>query len=79
MHHGDPMATTSIRLDQELVEKATIIGKALNRTTPKQIEHWAKIGEMMEDNPDLPYEFVRQAIIAKAEREAGKLEVYDFG
>lgn len=73
------MASNSIRLDQNLIEKATIIAKALDRTTPKQIEHWAKIGEMMEDNPDLPYEFVRQAIIAKAEREAGKLEAYDFG
>lgn len=73
------MATNSIRLDQQLIEKAAIIAKALDRTTPKQIEHWAKIGEMMEDNPDLPYEFVKQAIIAKAEREAGKLEPYDFG
>ena len=73
------MATASIRLDEELVEKASIIGKALNRTTPKQIEHWAKIGEIMEDNPDLPYEFVKQAIIAKAEKEARKLEEYDFG
>ena len=73
------MATNSIRLDQQLIEKATIIAKALDRTTPKQIEHWAKIGEMMDDNPDLPYEFVKQAIIAKAEREAGKLETYDFG
>ncbi|GAA0855267.1 TA system antitoxin ParD family protein [Aliiglaciecola litoralis] len=73
------MATTSIRLDEDLVEKATIIGKALHRTTPKQIEHWAKIGEIMEDNPDLPYEFVRQAIISKAEKEAGKLEPYKFG
>ena len=73
------MATISIRLDQYLVEKATIMAKALNRTPPKQIEHWAKIGEIMEDNPDMPYEFVKQAIIAKAEREAGKLESYDFG
>ena len=73
------MATASIRLDQDLVEKATIMAKALNRTTPKQIEHWAKIGEMMEDNPDLPYEFVKQVIIAKAEKDAGKLEAYDFG
>lgn len=73
------MATNSIRLDQNLIEKATIMAKALNRTTPKQIEHWAKIGEMMEDNPDLPYEFVRQVIIAEAEREAGKLESYHFG
>ena len=73
------MATTSIRLDQHLIEKATIMAKALNRTPPKQIEHWAKIGEIMEDNPDLPYEFVKQAIIAKAEKEAGKLEPYNFG
>lgn len=73
------MATSSIRLDKDLVEKAAIIGKALNRTTPKQIEHWAKIGEIMEDNPDLPYEFVKQAIIAQAEKKAGKLEPYDFG
>lgn len=73
------MATASVRLDQELIDKATIMAKALNRTLPKQIEHWAKIGEMMEDNPDLPYEFVKQAIIAQAEKEAGKLEAYDFG
>jgi len=73
------MSSVSVRLDQELLERATIMAKALNRTTPKQIEHWAKIGEIMEDNPDLPYEFVRQAIIAKAEKEAGKLEPYDFG
>ena len=73
------MSSASIRLDQELLERATIMAKALNRTTPKQIEHWAKIGEIMEDNPDLPYEFVRQAIISKAEKEAGKLETYDFG
>jgi hypothetical protein len=72
------MATSSIRLDRELIEKASIMAKALNRTPPKQIEHWAKIGKIMEDNPDLPYEFVLQAIIANAEREAGQLEAYHF-
>ena len=56
-----------------------ILAKAPNRTPPKQIEHWAKIGEMMEDNPDLLYEFVKQAIVAEAEHKAGKLEPYDFG
>ena len=73
------MSTASVRLDQELVDKAAIMAKAFNRTTPRQIEHWAKIGEMMEDNHDLPYGFVIQAIIAKAEKEAGKLEEYNFG
>lgn len=73
------MATSSVRLDQELIEKASIMAKVFNRSTSKQIEHWAKIGEMMEDNPELPYEFVKKAIIAKAEKEAGKLEAYEFG
>lgn len=72
------MSTISIRIDQLLFDKATIMAKAFNRTTPKQIEHWAKIGKMMEDNPDLPYEFVQQAIIAQAEKEAGELEGYSF-
>lgn len=72
------MATNSIRLDKELVEKATIMAKAHSRTPPKQIEHWAQIGKIMEDNPDLPYEFVKQVLIAQAEKEAGKLEIYDF-
>ena len=49
------MATTSVRLDESLVDRAATIGTALNRTTPKQIEHWAKIGKIMEDNPDLTY------------------------
>jgi len=75
---GNIMATASIRLDQDLIDKATIMAKALNRTPPKQIEHWAKIGEMMEDNPDSSYVFMKQAIIAKAERKAENLEPYDF-
>ncbi|CAM4104066.1 MULTISPECIES: TA system antitoxin ParD family protein [Vibrio] len=72
------MATISVRIDQELIDKAAIMAKALNRTTSKQIEHWAKIGKMMEDNPDLPYELVKQAITAKAEKDTGKLEAYSF-
>jgi len=43
------------------------------------IEHWAEISQIMEENPDLSYEFVKQALIAQAEREAGQLEPYDFG
>jgi len=44
------MASESIRLDGALVGKARIIGNALSRSPAKQIEHWAKIGRMMEDN-----------------------------
>ncbi len=73
------MPTVSIRLDQELVDKAAIKAKALQRTTPQQIGHWVKIGLMMEDNPDLTYDFARQAIISQAERDAEQLEAYHLG
>jgi len=73
------MATVSIRLEESLVNKAKVIGDALSRSPAKQIEHWAKIGKMMEDNPDLPYQFVKEATIAKAEKEASELEEYKFG
>ena len=73
------MSSASIRIEQELFERAGIMAKAYSRTAPKQIDHWAKIGEIMEDNPDLTYDLVRQALISKAEKEAGKLEEYRFG
>jgi len=72
------MASSSLRLESDLVERAKLVGTAQSRSAAKQIEHWAKIGRMMEENPDLSYEFVRQALIAKAEREAGHLEAYTF-
>jgi hypothetical protein len=72
------MTTESIRLDSVLISKAKIIGGALSRSPAKQIEHWAKIGRIMEDNPELPYEFVKNAAIAKAKKETDKLENYIF-
>jgi hypothetical protein len=73
------MSTSSIRIDETLYKKATIFAQVYDRSVPKQIEHWAKIGQIMEENPDLPYEFVFQSLVAKAERDAGLLETYTFG
>lgn len=71
--------SSSIRLDQALVDSAASVAKAMSRTVPKQIEHWAKIGKAMEDNPDLPVEFVRDSLIALAEMDAGEAKVSSFG
>jgi hypothetical protein len=73
------MATTSIRLDKVLVDKATVISQTYHRTTPKQIMHWATIGQIMEEHPELSYDFVRQLLTAQFEIEAGMVEPYEFG
>ncbi len=70
---------TSVRLDDDLVSDAKVYGDASKRSVPKQIEHWAEIGRMAEDNPDLPYEFIHQARVAKSEIDAGKATPYVRG
>ena len=69
------MTTSTVRLDQELIVKAEIAAKASGLTIPKQIEHWAKIGKVMEDNPDLNYDFVMQTI--KANRKNFKDYIFN--
>lgn len=70
---------TSIRHDDEFVNNAQIYAKISKRSVPKQIEHWAEIGRIAEDNPDLSYEFIKQAITATAEIEAGRVTKYVKG
>ena len=72
------MATASIRIDKDLFNKAEVMAKEFSRTPPKQIEHWAKIGQIMEGNPDLSYEFVKGVMISKAEKDEGLLSDYEF-
>jgi hypothetical protein len=63
---------TCIHHNDEFVKEAQIHAKENKLSIPKQIEHWAKIGRMAEDNPDLPYAFIKEAVVASAEIEAGK-------
>jgi hypothetical protein len=41
-----------------------------------QIEYWAKIGQIMIDNSDLTYEFVRESLLAKEEVKQELLKPY---
>lgn len=71
------MATT-VKLSDNIISEAKIISKALNRSLAGQIEHWARIGKIAEENPDLSYEFIKNILIAQEEVDAGKLKAYRF-
>lgn len=66
----------SVRLSDDFVAHARVHAEAENRSVPKQIEYWAKIGQIMIDNPDLPYEFVRESLLATAEVKQGLTKKY---
>ncbi|CAM3647177.1 hypothetical protein VA7868_01432 [Vibrio aerogenes CECT 7868] len=68
---------TSVRLDDAFVKHVKIHAEAESRSVPKQIEYWAKIGQIMIDNPDLPYEFVREALLASEEVKSGNMTRYE--
>ena len=68
----------SVRLSDRLVKQAQAVGEIMSRSGAGQIEHWAKIGKIAEENPELSYEFIRDALLAKAEIDNGLVDNYDF-
>jgi hypothetical protein len=72
------MTANAIRLCEEVMEAAAIYAPLNSRSVPKQIEHWAKIGKISEENPDLPYEFIKGILEAKSEMERGEVSVFEF-
>lgn len=62
---------TTVNLSDDLVAEAKRYAGAFSRSTPKQIEHWAKIGKLVEDNPDLPPGFVQEILLALNDPKPG--------
>ena len=56
----------SIKISEELYRVAKWTADAENRSISGQVEFWAKIGRAAIDNPDLPVDFIRETLIAKA-------------
>ena len=69
---------TAIKLPDDLVNEARVRARADHRTPPKQIEHWARLGKLAEENPDLPLNFIRDALIGLEEIKAGQTSEYRF-
>lgn len=64
-----------IKISKELACKAIAHGANSGLDISNQIEHWAKIGKAVEDNPDLPYSLIREIFMADQDDQ---LEMYQF-
>ena len=56
-----------VRIDSHLYEQAKAHAHAERRTIAGQVEFWAMIGKTALDNPDLPIDFVRDLLVARAD------------
>jgi hypothetical protein len=46
---------------------------------PKQIEYWSRIGKLAEENPDLPFSFIQETLLAIEEsKDPQQLSDYQF-
>ncbi len=70
---------TAIRISEELVSEAKKYSKIDHRSITGQVEHWARIGKCAEENPDLPYSFIKELLIGIEELDRGEKSEYEFG
>jgi hypothetical protein len=56
-----------VRIDDQLYEQAKAHAFAERRSISGQVEFWAMVGKAALDNPDLPIDFVRDLLVARAE------------
>ena len=66
----------SIKISDYIVDEAKIVAKALNRSIGGQVEYWAKLGKLSEENPDLNHDFIKDILLAKEELKHNKLEEF---
>lgn len=69
----------ALKLSDDLINLAKPHAAAQHRSVPKQIEYWARLGKAVEDNPELPLQFIKDTLLAIAEANAGQATEYPFG
>ncbi|MEQ8443066.1 MAG: hypothetical protein RKK11_14020 [Alphaproteobacteria bacterium] len=59
----------NVPIPEDLLKAAHYACTRSARTVPEQIEHWARLGKVAEENPDLPLSFIVDIIATRAESE----------
>jgi hypothetical protein len=67
----------AIQIDKELYQEAKRQSNVQHRSAAKQVEHWAKIGRIAEENPDLSYNSIKSILFGLEDYRTGNVEPYD--
>ena len=70
---------TTIKLPAGIVSEAKKYAQINSRSIPKQLSHWAQIGKIAEENPELPYLFIKDLLLGMHEVENDEVTEYQFG
>jgi len=68
----------AINVSEQLVEEAKPFAQAMHRSVAQQIEYWARLGKVAEENPDLSINILQDMLVSIEEVKAGNLNRYQF-
>ena len=72
--------SVAIKLSDDLTQEAKLYAAISHRSVPKQIEYWSRMGKLAEENPDLPFRFIQETLLAIEEsKDATQHSAYQFG
>jgi len=70
---------TAVRISEKLFNDAKKFSRIDHRSLTGQIEHWARMGKCVEENPDLTYSLIKEILIGVEELEQDEKSEYKFG
>ncbi len=69
----------AVRISDKLVNDAKVQSRVDNRSLTGQIEYWAKIGKIAEENPDIPYTLLKEILLGLELLDSNQGIEYTFG
>ena len=70
--------TVAVRLPAPVVNDVKIIAEKSLRSVPKQIEYMIRLARAVENNPDLPANFVRDALAGLDDVASGNVSHFEY-
>jgi hypothetical protein len=70
---------TAIKISKKIADEAKISAKISRRSMAGQVEYWAFIGKIAEDNPDLSFLVIKEILLGRQQLKEGNGTSYIFG
>jgi hypothetical protein len=69
----------AVKISDELATTAAVFAGVEGRSLAGQVEYWAKLGRVADENADLPVSLIKEILIARAQVQSGLKTPYVFG
>lgn len=68
-----------VELPDDLMRAAMIHPASEHRSLAQQIEYWARLGKVAEENSDVPIQVLQDTLASLDDIKVGNLSPYQFG